>query len=225
MPAAHRHLEGALCDRLPLDVLEIRLVDGLLHRVRKRALFHRRQRRNARQKFHRFGKRRDGVDLRLPDIAGFRPIPLWNDEFPVPGLDCGDQHGQDPLHLPHAAVQGKLAEKNKIVERREHRLLGRSEIAERDRQIQRSALFFDVRGREVDHDPRGYEALSAVHARSAHALLGFLDRRIRQPDQFKRRQPLGVIHFYVDGKTLQPVQPVTGNFTQHPFPPREGGAL
>lgn len=98
--------------------------------------------------------------------------------------------GQDPLHLPHAAVQGKLAEKNKIVERREHRLLGRSEIAERDRQIQRSALFFDVRGREVDHDPRGYEALSAVHDRSAHALLGFLDRRTGSPTNSNEGSPL-----------------------------------
>ena len=63
------------------------------------------------------------------------------------------------------------------------------EDADGNRQVEPAALLRQVRGREVDGDAPDRKFKAAVGDRGAHAILAFLDHRLRQPDDRELRQP------------------------------------
>src|SRR5262245_45076671 len=67
--------------------------------------------------------------------------------------------------------------------------------------------FFRQIGRsEIDGDTAGGEREAGSNQRRAHALLGFRDGLVRQPDNGEGRQAGRYLHLYVDGTSLDPLK-------------------
>ena len=71
--------------------------------------------------------------------------------------------------------------------------------------VQRAGLLL-VRGREVHRNPRRWKHVTRVLNRRANALAGFLDRRVRKADDFKRGQPVRDIRLHQYGESADSVQ-------------------
>ncbi len=106
-------------------------------------------------------------------------------------FSCRKSDRQSTAHGPNASVQRQFPDAQRaprILEISE--IAGRSENAQCDRQIETRALFSDVGRSKIHGCFVKRKEISAVCDRRPDPFPGFADRRVRQPDNCKRRRRL-----------------------------------
>jgi hypothetical protein len=78
-------------------------------------------------------------------------------------------------------------------------LSGSGEYSQRDGQIETSALLRQIGRRQVHRYAPHWEFEACVEKGGAHAILAFLYRGLRQPDDVQVRQAVGQMNLYADG--------------------------
>ena len=183
MAARRRNFQGALHIFLAFDFGKIHFVIGRMREDFRDVHLQRRKLDFAFQKLRRFAEILHGNDVqalnhrRLGGVFGGNQ----NSAFPI-GLRL-QGHRQDALDRPHAAGQSEFAEDDKLVELVRRQLLARGQHPQRDRQIEARPFFLYIGGREVDGRLAHRKFVAGVGERRGNAVLGFLDRRVRQADQ------------------------------------------
>ncbi|CAH0279446.1 hypothetical protein SRABI70_03719 [Pseudomonas sp. Bi70] len=114
----------------------------------------------------------------------------------MPGSQCGGQHALDGAY---GAGQGELAEAFEWDQGISRYLGAGSQNAKGDRQVEAAAVLWQVGRCQIQGDTARREVEGAVEDGAAHAILGFLDRGFRQPDQRQGGQAVGQVR--LDGHT------------------------
>jgi hypothetical protein len=114
------------------------------------------------------------------------------------------RHGERTAHRAQLARERELARELVRIELRGGQLTGRSEDAERDRQVEAAAFLRQLGRREIDRDPPRRELEAAVRERSAHAFAAFLHLRLREPDDGEAGEPGPDVHLDVDRGGVEP---------------------
>ena len=136
---------------------------------------------------------RDRQDVQSLDAGGFRRVGSGQHDRAKPVLLRRNGHRQRASHAHHTAGEGQLPHRRHAF----HRLAGKpphgGKNGQRNRQIIRRAFLAHVRRGEVERQPRDGKLHAAGGHRRAHALPAFLDRSIRQADDFKHRHAVHAV--------------------------------
>lgn len=122
----------------------------------------------------------------IADQRRFAGIIAGNQQRP-PGVAAGQGGWQHAANAPQFAAQGEFAEELVLPQTFAVDLSRRGQDTQRDRQIESATLFGQVGWRQIDGDTATGELELTVQDRAAHAILAFLDRRLRQPDDEQPR--------------------------------------
>src|ERR1700694_242524 len=139
--------------------------------------------------------RRGGGDPGLSHVAN------WHVEAPHPeAVEVGDDR-QRPTDSAHRTVKCQLAQPGSIV--RQATLLTRVDDRRRHRQVETTALFWELRRREVDGHSAAGEFKTAVIDGDLHPLTGFLQRSIAETHDVKPREAIGDIRLHLDPDAIE----------------------
>ena len=98
-------------------------------------------------------------------------------------LFAGHQrHRERPFDRTDRSVERKLAHEQKCGKVLRAHAAGRSQDADRHREVESGTLFFQISGREVDGYMLRGQNKSAIPKRRLYALAALPDRRVREPD-------------------------------------------
>ena len=158
-------------------------------------------------------------NLRPPDIRRLLRVGAGQNELRIALVPRRYEKRQNAVYRTQCPVERQFAPKYDAVRFRSHELFARLQEPDRDGKIEEGAFLFDIRGGEIDgYLPVG-KFSGAVFDGGAHALFGFLDSRVRKPDQLERGQAVIDVRFHGNGHPRQPAKRETRHFRQHDFPP------
>jgi hypothetical protein len=112
---------------------------------------------------------------------------------------------QHALARTHRARQREFADDGKIFKLVGFKLLARRQHAECDGQIKARPFFFHVGGREVDGGLAHRKFVAGIGQRRGDAVLGLLDRRVRQADERDERVAVAAVDLDFDRVSVNAV--------------------
>jgi hypothetical protein len=93
---------------------------------------------------------------------------------------------------------------------------------ERDGQVEGTAVFANVRRREIDRDSPQGKRESGIGERCAYPFPALLDRAVRKADGREARQTIGDVHFDVHGVGIDPENGGGPDTGEHAIGPGRG---
>ena len=118
------------------------------------------------------------------------------------GVTAGQRRRQYPAHPAQFTTERQFTKEFILIQPGAVDLPGGGQDAQRNRQIETSAFLGQIRRGQVDGDATDREFKLAVEDCAAHAILAFLHRRFRQPDDGQPRQPAGQMDFDADQRRI-----------------------
>src|SRR5439155_18095313 len=197
--AGGRDLERALGVSLPANVREIEIVRGRREGGRGRRERHRVC---AVQEIDGVAQGRRGEDLEIVDRERLHVVGERHHERADVLAPAREPDGEHPAHALNLAVQRQLAHDGKWTDAPVDDDPGGRENTERDRQIERGALFAKVGGSQVDRDSLGRERKAGVSDGRAHALAALAYGRVGKTDRREHGQPGTDVDFHADERGL-----------------------
>jgi len=179
MRPRRRHLQRALCGRLPADVAEIRRRGGL----RLMAVAIRRQRRELlrpRNQRDRFGQAPDAVNIDAFDYRRFGGILRGKDHVGDAVSARAHRHRKGAAHRPDGAIEREFTQHNVAVQALDD--AHGAEDAHGHREVESGPFLADVGRREIDRDALGRIAKSGVDQGGLDALPAFANCDVRHSD-------------------------------------------
>jgi hypothetical protein len=138
-----------------------------------------------------------GVHLRIAYQRRFGRVGFREHERATAAM-CAERHRERAANRAQFAGQRELAGKLILRQCIQWQLAGRTQDAERDRQVEAAALLGQVGGSEIHGDALCGKFESRCLQRSAHAVLRFLDLGLRQADDREARQTIGEMCLHRD---------------------------
>jgi len=180
---------------------------------------HGRERRKIAQMIYHLDEIIRRKNLRPPDIRSLLRVGAGQNELRIALIPRRYEQRQNAVYRTQRPVERQFAPEYDAVRFRPDELFARLQEPDRDGKIEEGAFLFDIRGGEIDgYLPVG-KFSGAVFDGGAHALFGFLDSRVRKPDQLERGQAVIDVRFHGNGHPRQPAKRETRHFRQHDFPP------
>ena len=134
------------------------------------------------QKSDRFAQVADRNDLQTVHHRRFRRIFHRHQQSRAALGPRTPGDGQDAFDRAHHAGQGQFTHHDKIVQLIGLKLVAGRQHADGNREIEARAFLFHVSGREIDRGAAHEKLETGIGQSRADAVLRFLHRRIRQPD-------------------------------------------
>jgi hypothetical protein len=204
--AGRRNFQGALDVLLAFDFGEIIfVVVGVredffdVHLGRRQADF-------AFQKLRGLAKILHGDDLQSGDHSRLGGVFGGHERADFSIRLRLERDGQNAFHRTHAAGQREFTDDDKIIELVGLDLFAGGQHSNRNRQIEAWPFFFHIGGRKVDGGFAHRKFVAGIGERGGDAVLGFLDRRVRQADECDEGFAVTAVHLYLDGVSVNPVQ-------------------
>ncbi|MPN09721.1 hypothetical protein SDC9_157013 [bioreactor metagenome] len=199
MPARNSDLGRPLRALLPFDFAKIRRISLLrplptLGGMRRNLFI-------SAHMFTKLGKRTNRQNGDALHIGRFLCVSLRHSEYRLSLGKRVNHHRQHTRDGTNPSVQAQLTKRDKLRPQVRAKLARSREDGERNRQMVHRAFFSHVRWREIDRDARCGENISGILNRRSNALAGFLHRRVRQANNFKRRQTVCNIRLHLNAKS------------------------
>ena len=217
VPSRNGDLQRAFRHRLPLDVGKIHVIVHLAAHGFEPSLGDG-LRLAAVQEIHHAVEVVESVDVDAVDEARLRRVVGGDDELFLPFLHRRDEQRHHSVDVPERAVQGELADHDKVLIQSARHRFGAYQQPHRDGQIQACALLLGLCGSEVDRDAADGIRQTAVFDGGAHPLFGLLRRRRGEPHGLDARDAVVDVHLHVDLVAVEPFESVTFHRCQHPKP-------
>ena len=163
-------------------------------------------------------QRLDGIHFNAPDHGRFASVDLGHDHalhLRPTGLDRDRQRA---AYSAQAAVERKLADKERVGDLLLIQTAVCSENAESHGQIKAGTLLTDVGRGQINGDLGGWDVIAAVFQRRADPVAAFADSSIGQADSMKvvfRHFDARDIHFHFDNVGVNTVNGGAQGFIKH----------
>ncbi|OPZ66476.1 MAG: hypothetical protein BWY83_02873 [bacterium ADurb.Bin478] len=123
--------------------------------------------------------------------------------------------GQSAMNGTQTAVQTQLAQQDILLQPVRMDSFQRGQYADSHRQIKGSALFADIRRRQIDRDPFSRQIKAGVFDRCLHPLLGFANCAIRQSHSDETGIAAVQMRLYLDQIGVNTKHCAAENLSQH----------
>ena len=134
------------------------------------------------------------------DKRGLRSITLRDDHAPQPGAACRHQHGKYPSHRPQRTVQPDLTQQHRLAEALANQRISRAggENGQAHGDVEMRTGFGHGCWREADHDLCFWPVQLGVGHGGFHAVAGFRNSSVSEPNDLDTRQPRPYIGLHID---------------------------
>ncbi len=221
--AGGRHLERAFGMFLPADFFQCRVSRGSVIPVQRIRVVHlqglgRLDHAFSGEVADECGDMLDGENLQIGDQRRFAGI-AGRDEHTLKPQPAGEHgHRKHAAHMADRSVEREFSDHQRCLQLETGDLVRCHQEPERDRQIVSRPLLAQVGRREVDRHPPVRERQAGVLHRRLDPLAAFLDGRIRQADDDKRRHPVGDVHLRLHNGAVESDDRTRRYSGQHSLP-------